>query len=75
MNSTPAASRVAWISIKVEERLGGTASYCSRRWMVGTLTPDLAANSDADHLTAALAARIWPPVIIISNSTMMFFIS
>lgn len=73
VNSMPAASSVFWISIRVEERLGGTPSDCSNLWIVGWLTPEISASFDADQLRAARAARIWIPVIILT-SFMIFFI-
>ena len=64
INSMPAASRVRLTSIKVEERLGGTSSDCSKRIMVLSLTPDFFASISTDQRIAALAQRSWAPVII-----------
>ena len=74
MNSMPAASRVLLTCINVEDRLGGTASDCSNLWIVGTLTPEAADNSEADHFRADRAALICTPVINL-KSLMIYFIS
>ena len=74
MNSIPAASRVFFISINVEERLGGTPSACSNLWIVGTLTPDASDNCEADHFREERAALIWIPVINLT-SLMIYYIS
>ena len=44
INSTPAPSRHFWISTRVEARLRGTPSVCSKRMSVRRLTPDRSAS-------------------------------
>jgi hypothetical protein len=51
-------------SSSVDERLGGTPSTVSNRWIVGKLTPARSANSFAVIRRPARAARIWNPVNI-----------
>jgi hypothetical protein len=57
-NSMPAASSALFTSSKVDERLGGTPSTLSKRWMVGRLTPARSVNSLAVMFRPARAARI-----------------
>lgn len=64
MNSMPAASRATWMSLKVDDRLGGTPSTASNLITVLTATRALSANSCADQLSAARAERICKPVSI-----------
>jgi hypothetical protein len=68
MNSMPATSKARWISIKVEARLAGTASVCSKRISVRRLTPEYSARVCADQFRAALADRICCPVTIDSGN-------
>jgi hypothetical protein len=67
MNSMPAASKAAFTSSNVEERLGGTSSTASKRLIVLAVTPAFFANCSVVQRRAFLAERIWRPVIIDSR--------
>ena len=58
VNSTPADSKTAFSSIKVDVRLAGIPSTASNLLIVRTPTPDFSANSAIDQRRAARAERI-----------------
>ena len=64
MNSIPAASRAAFTSSSVDERLGGTSSTASKRLIVLAVTPALLASCSVVQRSAFRAERICVPVII-----------
>ena len=61
-NSIPAASRAAFTSSSVDERLGGTSSTASKRLIVLAVTPAVLASCSVVQRRAFRAERICVPV-------------